>query len=77
LRKEEGQEESKMTYEEARAQIIKVANNYLDSVGNTVESDVLLRVIAEEITRARDEDKDEDEGPCPNALWYDTSAELM
>lgn len=61
-----------MTYEEARAQIIKVANNYLDSVGNTVETDVLLRVIAEEITRERDED----EGPCPNAMWYDTSAEL-
>lgn len=63
-----------MTYEEARAQIIKVANNYLDSVGNTVETDVLLRVIAEEITRERD--GDEDEGPCPNAMWYDTSAEL-
>ena len=61
-----------MTYEEARAQIIKVANNYLDSVGNTVESDVLLRVIAEEITRERDED----EGPWPDAMWYDTSAEL-
>lgn len=63
-----------MTYEEARAQIIKVANSYLDSVGNTVETDVLLRVIAEEITRERD--GDEDEGPCPNAMWYDTSAEL-
>lgn len=63
-----------MTYEEARAQIIKVANNYLDSVGNTVETNVLLRVIAEEITRERD--GDEDEGPCPNAMWYDTSAEL-
>lgn len=63
-----------MTYEEARAQIIKVANSYLDSVGNTVETDVLLRVIAEEITRERD--GDEDEGPWPDAMWYDTSAEL-
>lgn len=63
-----------MTYEEARAQIVKIANSYLDSVGNTVETDVLLRVIAEEITRERD--GDEDEGPCPNAMWYDTSAEL-
>ena len=65
-----------MTYEEARAQIIKVANSYLDSVRNTientVETDVLLRVIAEEITRERDED----EGPWPDAMWYDTSAEL-
>lgn len=63
-----------MTYEEARAQIVKVANSYLDSVGNTVETDVLLRVIAEEITRERD--GDEDEGPWPDAMWYDTSAEL-
>lgn len=62
-----------MTYEEARAQIIKVANSYLDSVGNTVETDVLLRVIAEEITRERDGD----EGPWPDAMWYDTSAELI
>lgn len=67
-----------MTYEEARDQIIKIANSYLDSVRNTientVETDVLLRVIAEEITRERD--GDEDEGPWPDAMWYDTSAEL-